>query len=220
MKKKKESLNWVIIRPKTEGSVAIPGRKCQIQAYLSDIAGWIPDLCNKTSPNLFDGKGSCLQFVNYATSVKRNEAKHNERRSTCAIWYRCFLGSQWICAHVLRATDPDQCLWGPGQYQMATWYKELRTISQDLDSNRKHVAEHFCVRFSSLPFHLPVMRNQGNLTCKWEMPPGTKLVWPPEGGKESTKFWGMPALAAHKPINGKELTTTCGSKETVMSNNT
>ena len=53
----------------------------KLQAYLRDIAGLVPDNCNKVeyhnqaSHNLFAGGGSCLQFVKNAISMKQNKTR-------------------------------------------------------------------------------------------------------------------------------------------------
>lgn len=54
----------------------------KLQAYLKDIAGSVPDhcdrveYCNQASHNLSAGRGSHLQFVKNAVSVKQNETRH------------------------------------------------------------------------------------------------------------------------------------------------
>lgn len=55
----------------------------ELQAYLVDIAGLVPDLCNKVSHNLFVSGESCLQFVKNVTSVKCNKAKSSKMNYVC-----------------------------------------------------------------------------------------------------------------------------------------
>lgn len=51
-----------------------------VQTYLGDTAGSVPDHHKKVSHTFFAGGGSCLQFVRNTTSVKYSKAKHNKMK--------------------------------------------------------------------------------------------------------------------------------------------
>lgn len=67
----------------------------QMQAYLEDIAGLVPDFHskasipikyrNKANRHPFAGERSCLQFVKHKTSVKLNKAKCNKTMHACVV---------------------------------------------------------------------------------------------------------------------------------------
>lgn len=64
----------------------------ELQTYLRDIAGLVPDhckkaqYCNRASLNIFAGKVSYLQFIKNATPVKHREAKLNKMRYVCILF--------------------------------------------------------------------------------------------------------------------------------------
>lgn len=55
------------------------------QAQLGDIAGSVPNYCNRVNHNLFTGGGPCLEFVQKVTPVKHNKAKYNKTRYACIL---------------------------------------------------------------------------------------------------------------------------------------
>lgn len=69
-------------------SAAGPTTACHLQphlrACLKDIAGWVPEHCNKVSPHLFTDGGFYLLLVKKATSVKRSTAKRSKTRCACS----------------------------------------------------------------------------------------------------------------------------------------